>query len=113
MATLYSAQLYAGLNEGTGTYNSTSVPAGYIWVVRDIVVLAPLRSVVLPQFAFSFDMQDGGGLPLFSIPDWEAVAGHSYHWGGHQVLLTGSNLRAVVRGPGWSWRVSGFTLTTP
>lgn len=113
MATLYSATLYSGLNEGTGTYNSVAVPTGFVWVVRDIVLQAPLRSVVYPQFAWSIQIEDGGGLPLFAVPLWVAVAGVTYHWSGHQVINTGDNLRSVVQGPGWSWRISGFKLTTP
>lgn len=113
MATLYSTLLYAALNAGTGTYNSVAVPSGFIWVVRDIVLVSPLRSVVVPQFAFSCQVTDGGGLPLLNVPLWVAVSGVSYHWAGHQVINTGDNLRVIVQGPGWSWRISGFKLSTP
>ena len=104
-----SAQLYSALLlEGPGS-SSTVVPAGLLYVVRDISVTLDTNGTAAP---INFLVQLNG--VTFYNAAQVALMLRSYHWDGRQVCGTGATLEAIVLGTGVaSYTVSGYALTTP
>jgi len=107
MARLYSSALYVAENLMGDL--SEPVPAGEVWVVRDVTLL---------QFAGSAgaasNVYVGDALTLWFIAAHldPTVADAYYHWEGRQVIAPGSAIR-VLTGESTQVRISGYILTLP
>lgn len=113
MANLYSVLLWRGgpTSASWGTGRSGTLPAGFVWDVRDIVLYNvskqpfELRGVVIG---------DSHGAPIFAVGPGYALQGAYYHWEGRQILdATGDQLTLTTMDYGWYWRMSGYKLTSP
>lgn len=101
---LYSVLLL----EGTGA-GSANVPAGDVWVVRDvsgIIKAAPGSSPGAIHFSVNGTrFWEALVVPFREIP---------FHWSGRQVLAGGQTLDVnLFGGPVVSYAISGYQLTTP
>jgi hypothetical protein len=106
---LYSALLLSGLADADGV--SATVPDGYIWVVRDAVLIpggggsayTPLSGCVLDTLT---------ALPIFAV--LQCISGKTYHWRGRQVVGPDDGLIcSSTDDPPWTCRVSGYQLSLP
>jgi hypothetical protein len=107
---VYSTLLQHGNYLGTSD-NLSTVPEGYVWVVRDIDVF--------------YDAEEGAAvwecdlctpdsiaycLPLYVN---NPAAEGSWSWRGRQVLPSGYQLRVLTTLGRWYWGISGYQLTLP
>lgn len=113
MANVYSSLLWRandlGPTLGEPDY-SPVVPAGFIWVVRDI--LAWNRNFAgwdLQGFVLG-DTQ-GGILWSLWLPD--VTAARTYHQEMRQVLNPGDHISLNTADTGWYFRISGYQLSLP
>jgi hypothetical protein len=103
LARLYSAQLIAN-EEWIGSAGPYTIPAGYVWVIRDISIIN-----------YSLDIDDvtvyiGSGPVIYSNNDifaegWVHEVGRWVVLAGQQVLLQASQNTGIL--------ISGYQLTTP
>jgi hypothetical protein len=106
MATLWS-KLFASLETGSGS-SSYPVPAGYIWVVRDISGFIGAGSP-----AGGFYVQQGSSGPVFYYVLGSGTA-QWFHVGDMRVVIPeGSEFNIAVISPGGHINVSGYQLTAP
>lgn len=107
----YSTLFYEGANYGGPTIVYT-VPAGYLIVVRDILINGQLAPVgTSGQYA---DVRIAGlNIPLFSARYPDFFSGVTYAWEGRQVLNAGESLSVFTSdgSPGAKFRISGYLLT--
>lgn len=88
---------------GTTSGGQATVPAGRVWIVRDVSVICT-SGVASDQIVANFL-----GGPGF----WSALLGtaeffHSAHWDGHLGLVAGESVGlAVIRGT-WSGAITGY-----
>ena len=103
MATLYSTQLYSnGSLNGVDTLSP--VPAGYIWIVRQVTFFA---ATVSPAGCFA--NINGGGMIFYG----EVTASAPYiDWSGRHVLEAGDEL-SITTNVSTLVLVSGYVLTAP
>jgi hypothetical protein len=107
---VYSELLGRSVNPAPGLITLGTVPAGYRWVVKDMVAYC---GQVFASPVAGFDVEDTVGGILWAVRHPWAVAGHTYHWNGGQVVDTFESLYFRVTGATWSVRVSGYVLTLP
>ena len=102
MAALYSTRFYeSGSLNGVATIGT--VPAGFIWIVRDISFF--LDAIGGPYGTFISD--GGGGVVFYEL----LSSGSPYaHWEGRQVLLEGDTLYATTNAQ-TAVMVSGYVLS--
>lgn len=110
--TLYTKLLWAqpGSTSGSGLVIGPVVPTGYVWVVRDVVAIAP---GLYSDSAGAFLLSDGDGVPIFYADSLFSRGQSSYHWDGHQLVPEANWLQKSSDLAGWSWRVTGYQLTLP
>lgn len=112
MANVHSVLLFEGANSSSAPVVSPGVPAGYVWVVREIVTaFGEGTDSVAALYGINFTV--GGGWPLFSVSGWEAAGGQVYQCERRMVMNVGENLQAQSYDVGWYWRISGYQLTLP
>lgn len=112
MAPLYSQLLYAGSGNATGfTYYSSVVPTGYVWDVRDIVATNNL--IWWQQVNGIAFLARTTSSPIAGVWVPQAVGHQTYHWERRQILNAGDQIQVNVYDTSWSWRISGYQLTTP
>lgn len=110
MAAVYSQLLWQAAGLSPGTYSSDVVPDGFVWVVRDLVVIIDATDSLLLQ---GFFIVDTAGVPRWTWPRPYVRANVDYHWSGHQVLETGDQLTMTSADDSTSWAMSGYQLTLP
>lgn len=115
MANVYSALLFENgdISKPGGDYNSIVVPSGYLWVVRDMYFTVPTEVGYTWSHASGFEVTDHAGARLWNVTSPRAEMNVGYHWTGHQVVNTGDQLTVAIYDTGWTWRISGYQLTTP
>lgn len=107
---VYSQLLWEESIFGPGAGHSVTVPAGYVWVVRDIVMWNDY------DWGYGLNglvMLDSAGGPLMCISRPFAYGQQLYHQEMRQVLETGDQIFASTGDSDWNFRVSGYALTTP
>jgi hypothetical protein len=110
MASVYSSQLYAA-NLSAGADVSIGVPAGLIWVVRDIYAV------------IAGGADSGGRLTIlaagisFYTISWPKGIERQVHQEGRLVMVEAQSLQIIVEGfdsePQASVNIMGYVLTAP
>jgi hypothetical protein len=106
---VYSLRLFAhgGITPGGGTIGPV-VPAGVVWVVRDIDAFN--HTSVAGDSLFVFN-QVTGVLVAFSLAS--STAPLNYPWRGRQVYAEGEQIGLRSFQGTWSAAISGYQLTLP
>lgn len=107
---VYSRLLWEENPGHGGLFTSDPVPAGYVWVIKDIVALA---SSIEQEILAGLQFFDQAGVLVWGVAYPFAVPGRLEHYWGMQVLESGDQLEASTPDLTWSWRVSGYVLTLP
>lgn len=104
MAALYSTR-FASISSLNGVRSLGVVPAGFIWIVRDIAFF--LEAIGGPYGTF---ISDGTGGIVF----YQAISSSApyAHWEGRQVFPAGDELFATTNAAS-AVMVSGYVLTAP
>lgn len=110
MARLYSEKLWSEPTMPGGAYTSPVVPAGFVWIVREVEVFGQGD---LNWRTAGFTLTSIDGAPIFAISYPFAEIDRFYHLTTRQVLDAGDQLVMVTGEYGWSWRISGYALSTP
>lgn len=112
MANLYSKYLGGGAFAGGGTSTIGIVPAGVIWVVRNVdYIFLPVGG--LTGKGAGIYIHGADGFKCFSIGAPDVVGGRAYHLEGRQVFNTGDTVQVFAYEAGWGYRVSGYELSAP
>lgn len=108
---VYSVVLWAYPPGGALLFaQSGPVPAGFVWVVRDIdLIYTDIAYSYTDGFEFTADDHS----PLWTLPDGGYPANTSVHWRGRQVLEAGDHLNCSGTLQKLSFRVSGYQLSLP
>lgn len=106
---VYTTRFYGGLLSNS-IINVGPVPAGVIWVIRDITML---NEQGWPEPLNGGGVLDQHNFPLLWTSGAEAEPGHTYHWDGRQVLFETETLRVIAEDAAWAFRISGYVLTLP
>lgn len=108
---VYSKRLWSILNATTiGATLGPIVPAGFVWVVRDI------RAINLQQdgtVLFEFQVLVHNGPIIFATPLYSTIGGLMYSWEGRAVVNAGEQLELSIATSGWDVVVDGYELSTP
>lgn len=106
---VYSLRIFAhaSLTSGAGTVGPT-VPAGLVYVVRDIDVV---RSTTGASEQLDFFNPLGG--VLWNVVPGVLDAGANGHWRGRQIFSEGEQVGVRAFSGTWAVMVSGYQLTLP
>lgn len=86
-----------------------AVPAGKLWILRDLDARVTAGSLPAALFV-------GSGTPdlYFIVLPWTSSTTESVQWSGRQVIPAGAELLLTVSsGSTWSAAISGYELTLP
>jgi len=108
---VYSKVLWDAEGSGDILYGP-SVPAGYAWIVKDVMFSYQLLAEAVVPISGAFAISGLSLTPICGGGLLSLWAGIAYHWHGSQVFEYGDTLVAQYSS-GWSFRVSGFQLTLP
>lgn len=87
------------------------VPAGEVWIVRDIVASNQFNTW-LNRLA-GLNVQVGGGIDIWRLSGSGVVGGQTYHYDGRQVVNPGDSITVNDPDGGWSIRITGFVFDLP
>lgn len=109
---LYTKLLWDGTGAGAGIWESDPVPAGTIWVIRDITIQVDTAEQAPDVRGFTFFRSSD------NVPIWKRAKGYihpncSMHFAGRQVLVAVDQIALQLFDLAWSWSVSGYELTAP
>lgn len=111
MSSTYTQRIWLDGAVGPGTVPGPIVPAGQLWVVRDVQLIydtTPYGTTV-------------GGITLHVMPanaifagvgPADAVAGRLFSLELRQVLVPGDQIEAYTGDTGWSVAISGYVFNT-
>lgn len=113
MANVHSVTMFSGgPNMSTGTTTSAAVPAGFVWVIKEILALNQrtganfnLRGIQVQApatLAVIFNLSIGQVVPFIM-----------YRQECRVVLQPGQTLAVVTQEANWSCVISGYQLTLP
>lgn len=106
---VYSTLFYGGvISSSTGT--AGPVPAGVVWVVRDVCMV---NYGLWPEPLVGAGVLDQHNYPVLWVGAPHAIPQTMFHWDGRQVFEPGDTIRAVAEDAAWAFRVSGYVLTLP
>lgn len=111
MGNVYSVHIASGNAESGSIVLLAAIPAAYVYVVRDIDVTFFGTAAQAQTSSISFI--DDTDTPIFSLASGAISPGAWYGWRGRQVFAPGDTLTAIVVNPLFTFRVSGYQLTTP
>lgn len=100
---VYSSRF--GFQKNTTAWTSSSVPAGHVWVVRDISGL--YDGLLGTDVVFAL-----GNVGFFSA-QFVATVNGPFHWEGRVVMLEGDHLDTSGGPDGIDFVISGYDLTLP
>lgn len=107
MSAVYSVQFYADQITAGGTATLATVPAGMVWVVRDITLGNVATTATGPVSITAV----GTGSPA-SIARWATIeAAAAVYWTGRHVLNAGDLLNVYNNTGNMSVFVSGYQLS--
>jgi len=111
MSRVYSAQLCVNAVAGGGTTFLATVPAGTVWVLRDM--RASYSVTGLDPLA-GFEVLLNAAIRLWTVGPLGVKPVYTYPWEGRTVLDPGDEL-SLYSGDSalWSIVVSGYALTLP
>lgn len=114
MANVYSTRLYYGANLAAGSFTTSAIPAGFVFVVRDIRAQNRGGSGVVAQTALNgVRVAASVGVQIWRTPASYAVTNFQYSTEGRFVMLAGETLTITTGEAGWDVAISGFQLSTP
>jgi hypothetical protein len=108
---VHTATLAAGVQAGSGSYASATVPSGFIWVVTDICMYNSSETPI--NYLNGFAVDCGDSFPIMSGFYPTVVGGTVYRWRGRQVVATGAHMNFILEDPQWNYRACGYVLTLP
>jgi hypothetical protein len=103
---VYSLRIFGG--QLTATSSSVTVPAGLLYIVRDIDVV-----LTTPSGTSVFFLSDPAGGILWYVSVDPAVTARWQGWRGRQVYEDGEVLTMTAQSGTWDIHVSGYQLTLP
>lgn len=103
MARVYSQRLLHG---GATASVSAIVPAGYLWVVRDVAIFTGGEEI-----DDEFNLAVAGAVIYYG--GYSPSTWAYYHWEGRQVCNEGDELEFTATGEVWYVLVSGYALSLP
>lgn len=93
------------LQKNSNAWTSADVPAGVLWVARDISGVYEGTLGVTATFAI-------GNVGIFEF-DFAPLSTGPFHWEGRQVLYTGEHMDLSTSGDGIDFAISGYQLFLP
>lgn len=103
----YTQGLWFGVAPSTGTQAGPLVPAGQMWVVRNVNLFTP-GLVIQSVGGWVLSSTNLGNLVAF---DAATVKGNSaYSWEGREAVAGPDQLVARVAQAGFTWAVTGFVF---
>lgn len=108
--TIYSSRLWSSGPTGSpGTVQGPSVPTGFVWDVRDILVLNNFAEPgsLIPTLSFTVN----GNFTIYKTPMLATITGVLYQHEGRQILTPADSWFATSQTQGWSWTITGYQLT--
>lgn len=114
MANVYSVRQFTGHNLAATNTPSAAVPAGTVWVVRDIIVYnhQAVSYGAYEALQGLFVALNSGGV-IYRTPALRTLANTVYTAEIRCVMAAGTNLVVTTIEAGWDCTISGFQLTTP
>lgn len=106
---VYSQRFFAGAAASPVGPVGPVVPAGFVWVVRDVD--AVVRSSGTAQMELLGQVA-GQILVLWSYPQ-SPVPDNNFTWRGRQVFAEGERVGINVLSGNWDVGISGYQLTLP
>lgn len=97
---------------GTTPVNLGPVPDGTIWVVRDVWYFCGVAGGPSAN-GLGIYLADGGGHQFAQVDQRDAWGQRTFHFELRQVIKTGEYLQIRAYVAGWTYRISGYQLTTP
>lgn len=85
-------------------------PPGRKWIVKDVTAVFK-GGLAYPLLGFI--LEDNVGCPILVVEQPWSTTGYTYHYAGAQVIEQGDQLILDSHEPGWSIRVSGYSLVLP
>lgn len=110
MSKVYSALLAEWVAPPGGGATSFFVPAGTLWVVRDLV--AYLGPQVAVYNGGGFTITDGFGAVVWAVTGQYVMRNWTYSLESRQVINPEDELHLQAKDE-WSFRISGYALTLP
>jgi len=107
---VYSTRLLSGHDLGAFSH-SIVVPAGFVWVIRDIDVYYGADTGPSEWECDLID-QDAIVVGILNAQINPSSAGAS-QWRGRQCIEAGCTMRVETVGGTWYWTISGYQLTLP
>lgn len=111
MSTVYTVELYSLPSAALGVNTSSAVPVGKRWVITDIYARSPGGLYTSTPVGMSVFADDSAA--IFSAQRSEVSGARGYHWTGRQALDAGDHITVFAGAAGWSFRITGFSLTLP
>ncbi|MFZ0169913.1 MAG: hypothetical protein WAL64_10955 [Candidatus Dormiibacterota bacterium] len=108
MALVYSQRLFAISNLTPVGKVGPVVPAGVVWVVRDIDIVC---TSFTPGDELAIFNQVGGYLLFLRIPASPTIFDNA--WRGRQIYATGEQVAVESFVGAWDVAISGYQLTLP
>lgn len=109
MAGLYSQLFFSDVLTNDTLYTAGPVPPGNVWVVRDIVAVAPVLGPTEGGIGLQVWTEIGNALIASWWPPF-TVTGRTYRWHGRQVVNAGDTIQAECIGIDWTLAISGYQL---
>lgn len=106
---VYSKQLWV-LDNVTGFITGPSVPAGKVWILRDIMVIN-FQDQTMPVGPFWVGSTNVRF--IFAMGNGRMHGFTPVEWHGRVVLNAGEQLHVSLTGPFWCVYVGGYELTSP
>lgn len=86
-------------------------PVGTKFVIRDMRAFNLRGNIITPLLGFA--VQDTIGCFIWGVGDGETTGRRMLEWNGHQVIEFGDKVTFTAFDNFWSFRMSGYQLTTP
>ena len=110
MANVYSTLFAQQRFVGEGLTILATVPAGELWIVRDVVLYVEF-DVDTAQLGVLVEDPAAGYCYLYR--EMTPTPGQTYHWDGRQVMTVGQSLECYHAAATSVVRVSGYRFTVP
>lgn len=109
---VYSVRLWISNSSLGGTvFTGPQVPAGFVWVVRDVRMLNTATSA--NSLASPMLVTAGGNANIAASPTYSSVPGVLYQWQGRAVVQAAEFLFVHTSSSNWQWAVDGYQLSLP
>lgn len=111
-SSVYTLELWALSNAGGASpVIGPTPPAGFVWVVRDVVLHFPANSGYYPVVNQAILL--AAGIPLAATPPTRTFRNVVYRFGDvRQTVNSGDLLELQAFVQGWNLRVTGYQLST-